>query len=295
MRVLGPRLVLLAAFLAAVPLACRRHAVEPPAIPAAPVEKLGAHFDPKMTGNISGTVTWADELPEIAPLHVLQPVDGKATEDFPNPNQPTIDPVTNEIEGTLIFLRKVDLATSKPWSHAPVSVVFTDSKLEVRQGAAPVSIGIVQLGDTVACSATVERNFSLKFRGVDFYSMPLPKPNVVTTRKLEKPGAVELSCGRGRYWLHNYLWVSDHPYVTKSKADGSFELKRVPAGDYELVSWMPSWHVLRSDRNPETAEIIRLVFEAPGEQKRTVTVTAGETAETEFSLSNSDFRPREND
>ena len=298
MRVFGLRLVLLAAILAVIPLACRRHAVEPPVAPAAPVEKLGAHFDPKMTGNISGTVTWADELPEIAPLHVLQPVDGKATEDFPNPNQPTIDPVTNEIDGALIFLRKVDLATSKPWSHAPVSVVFTDSKLEVRQGAAPVSIGIVQLGDTALhASRPSNRNFILRIRGVEFLSMPLPKPNVVTTRKLEKPGAVELSCGRGRYWLHNYLWVSDHPYVTKSKADGSFELKRVPAGDYELVSWMPNWHIPGgAKRRDGRRSRSRLDFETPAlEQKRYVTVTAGDTAETEFSWSNSDFRPREND
>ena len=193
------------------------------------------------------------------------PVDGNGPQDFPNPNQPKIDAESGEIEGALVFLRKVDLAVSKPWSHAPVSVVFTDTALEVRQGAAPVSIGIVQLGDTVACSATVERNFVLVFRGVDFFSMPLPKPNLVTTRKLAKPGAVELSCGRGRYWLHDYLWVSDHPYVTKTKADGSFELKRVPVGDYELVAWMPNWH-FRSGRNPETGEINRLEFEPPVEK-----------------------------
>ena len=125
--------------------------------------------------------------------------------------------------------------------------------------------------------------------------MPLRKPNVTTTRKLDKPGAVELSCGRGRYWLHRYLWVSDHPYVTLTKADGSFEMKRVPAGEYELVSWMPNWHMLRSDRDAETGEISRLVFEAPIEKKSYVTVTAGETAEAEFSWSSSDFRPREND
>jgi hypothetical protein len=82
--------------------------------------------------------------------------------------------------------------------------------------------------------------------------------------------------------------------VTKSKADGSFELKRVPVGQYELVAWMPNWHY-RADRNAESAEIDRLAFETPVEQKRYVTVTAGDTAETEFSWSISDFRPREND
>ena len=297
MHSVGLRLVLLAALLAALPLACRRHAVEMPKTPTSLPEKLGSRFDPKECGNISGTVTWTDDLPEIPPLHVLSPVDGKETEDFPNPNAPNIDPETGQIEGSLIYLLKVDRAMSKPWSHAPVSVVFTDSKLEVRQGAAPTSIGIVELGDTIACSATVERNFDLVGRGADFFSLPLPKPKTTTTRKMDKPGAVELSCGRGRYWLHDYLWVSDHPYVTKTKADGSFELKRVPAGDYELVSWMPNWHMLRPERNAESGEISRLVFEKAAEQKRDVTVVPGETVtiETEISWSNSDFRPREND
>jgi hypothetical protein len=295
MRCAGPRLVLLAALLAALPLACRRNAAVTPPPPTAVPEKLGSRFDLKTTGNISGTVTWTDDLPEVPPLHVLSPVDGKETEDYPNPNRPNIDPESGAIEGALVFLQKVDRATSKPWSHAPVSVVFTDKKLEVREGAAPVSIGIVQLGDTIACSATVERNFSLVGRGADFFALPLPKPDKVTTRKMDKPGAVELSCGRGRYWLHDYLWVSDHPYVTKTKADGTFELKRVPAGDYEVVSWMPNWHMLRSERNAESGEITRLVFERPAEQKRYVTVAPGETVDTEFSWSNSDFRPREND
>ena len=294
MRPLGLRFVLLAAFLAAFPLACRRHAVEKPAAPTESVEKLGSRFDPKSTGNITGTVMWTGSVPTSPLLHVLFPADGKGPQDFPNPNQPKIDADSGEVEGALVFLRKVDLAASKPWSHAPVSVVFTDSALEVRQGAAPVSIGIVQLDDTVACFSTVEREFILRIRGVEFLSMPLPKPNQVTHHKLARPGAVELSCGRGRYWLHDYLWVSDHPYVTTTKADGSFELKRVPVGDYELVAWMPNWHY-RSGRNPETAEINRLDFEIPLEKKREVTVTAGETVEAEFSWSNSDFRPREND
>ena len=216
-----------------------------------------------------------------------------------NPNKPAIDPQSGQIDGALVFLRKVDPVISKPWSHAPVSVVFTDTELEVRQGAAVVPVGIVQLGDTIACSATVERNFSLIARGVphggEFFALPLPKPNLVTARKLDKPGGVELSCGRGRYWLREYLWVSDHPYVTVTRQDGTFEMKRVPAGEYEIISWMPSWHILRTERNPESGEVTRLIFEPPMHQRRKVTVTAGEATPIEFSWSNNEARRREND
>jgi hypothetical protein len=268
--------------------------------PAVPAEKLASRYDPAKTGTISGEVLWTDDLREVKELSILLPNDGKTPDKVDNPNKPIIDPESGRIEGALVFLRKVDLAISKPWTHAPVSVVFTDTALEVRQGAAHAEVGIVQLGDSIACSATVERNFSLVARGVrsdgEFFSLPLPKPNIVTNKKLDKTGAVELSCGRGRYWLREYLWVSDHPYATVTNADGSFEMKHVPEGNYEIVSWMPSWHILRNLRNPESGEVVGLKFEPPAEQKRAVTVTVGGDPTTiEFSWSSSDFRRREND
>src|SRR3954469_16205707 len=110
MRSVGPRLVLLAALLAALPLASRRHQPTPQTTETSPPEKLASRYDPKTTGTVSGTVLWSDELPHIPPLHVLSPVDGKGTEDFPNPNEPTINPDNGQIEGALVFIRRIDPA-----------------------------------------------------------------------------------------------------------------------------------------------------------------------------------------
>lgn len=38
-------------------------------------------------------------------------------------------------------------------------------------------------------------------------------------------------------WMHGHVMVFDHPFFAVTGADGSFELKGVPAGDYNLVVW----------------------------------------------------------
>jgi hypothetical protein len=38
-------------------------------------------------------------------------------------------------------------------------------------------------------------------------------------------------------WMHGWIMVFDHPFFTTTAADGSFELKGVPAGQQNLVLW----------------------------------------------------------
>jgi hypothetical protein len=38
-------------------------------------------------------------------------------------------------------------------------------------------------------------------------------------------------------WMHGHVMVFNHPFFAVTKADGSFELKGVPPGDYKLVVW----------------------------------------------------------
>ena len=38
-------------------------------------------------------------------------------------------------------------------------------------------------------------------------------------------------------WFASYVLVSGHPYATLSASDGTFELKKVPAGKWRLRVW----------------------------------------------------------
>ena len=78
---------------------------------------------------------------------------------------------------------------------------------------------------------------------------------------LAKSGIVKVFCQ-----IHSHMSatiiVFDHPYFTIPELDGSFEVARVPAGDYTLVGW----------------------HERVGERSATVHVERGRTAQVDLSL-----------
>ena len=67
------------------------------------------------------------------------------------------------------------------------------------------------------------------------FAMP-PQPGLVLTKKLDKPGGEQLKCD-----VHNFMtggiFVATNPYHAITGADGSFEIKDVPAGAYTIATW----------------------------------------------------------
>jgi hypothetical protein len=51
-----------------------------------------------------------------------------------------------------------------------------------------------------------------------------------------EPFPLKLTCDI-HTWMTGYIMVFDHPFFATTAADGSFELKGVPAGDQNLIVW----------------------------------------------------------
>jgi plastocyanin len=92
-------------------------------------------------------------------------------------------------------------------------------------------------------------------------NIALPNAGQVVTKDLRKPGLVEVKCD-AHEWMKAYVWVSTHPYVAVTGADGSFSMTDVPAGEYTAKVW----------------------HEKAGEKDAKVTVAAGGKATLEVSL-----------
>jgi hypothetical protein len=133
---------------------------------------------------------------------------------------------------------------------------------------------------------------SLHADGAAFFTLPFPDPNRPLERKLDRPGTVEVSSNAGFFWMRAYLFVSDHPYFTRTDAQGRFEISAVPAGDYEVVCWMPNWHEAGHDRDPETSFISRLRFAKPAEHARPVKLEPREMRDVRIEMSAEDFAKR---
>jgi hypothetical protein len=258
-------------------------ACQPPprAVKDASMTPLAAQFDPKTVGTIRGRVEWTGKLPAIEPIRLLLKTEGLAI-DPPNPNAPRIDPKTMGMDQTLVYLLKVAPERSKPWSHADVEVAFEKSQLVIQQGERQGRLGVVRRGAEIACVSREKRNHVLLGRGASVFSLSLIDMNAVTRRPLNDTGIVDLTSGTALFWLRGALWVGEHPYASVTDAAGAFEMRDVPPGTYEIVSWSPNWRVVGSERHPEFGEIERLLFAPPVEQKTSVVVRSGETATVDF-------------
>jgi hypothetical protein len=256
--------------------------------PAAP--QVSA-FDLASAGTIEGCVTWDGDVPTLAPVLMTANAYHNCLHKTPvrcvPPHQPQVQ--NGRVENAVVFLRGVDPRRARPWDHGEVRVEFRDRQMIVKQGPNTSGAAFVRRGDAIE-TVNLDADYqALRGRGAEVFGLPLVKPKAPSRRTLSQVGIVDLTSGAGYYWQHAHLFVDDHPYYTRTDAEGRFKLEQVPAGSYELVCWMPSWVVTHKEIDPETAIIARLAWAPPVEQQHAVKVRVGQTESVEFGWSRAMF------
>ncbi len=254
---------------------------------------MGTDFDPASAADVRGRVTWEGEPPRVPPFRswatpLADPGPGQVRE-WANPNAPAIDPASRGVAGAVVFLRGIDPRRARPWDHPPARVEMRDWQFHVLQGDADARTGFVRHGDPVEMASAQPVFHSLQARGAAFFALAFPDPDEPCTRRLTRPGVVELSSPAGYYWMRAYLFVADHPYYTHTDAEGRFRLPRVPPGEYEAVCWLPDWRTAGRELDGDTGQVSRLSFRPPAEVTCPVRVTAVSPAEVSFRLSPNAF------
>ncbi len=92
------------------------------------------------------------------------------------------------------------------------------------------------------------------------------KGSVITRTFSKEEMPVEFKCDV-HPWMGAYMHVMTHPFFAVTQADGTFEIRGLPAGDYEISVW----HELKAFK--------------PDAPTKKVTVADGEVAEIEFAFS----------
>ncbi len=176
-----------------------------------------------------------------------------------------------------------------PWNLPPVEVEMRDLRLHVRQGNVDSPFGFVRQGDRIKMVSREKTLHVLWLRGADYCSLPFPDPDERLEKSLEEKGVVELSSGAGYPWMRGYLFVSDHPYYTRTDEQGHFHFDKVPPGHYQVVCWMPSWKIVGNARDPESAVVLRVTFAAPVETVGHVDVRTGIQSEVKLTVREKSF------
>lgn len=254
--------------------------VDLPIAKETPSAPIGRSFDSTITGTITGQVTWSDRLPTVAPIdYKLPKPDGVGFETHltANPNRPKINASTRAIGDAVVYLRNIDLSASRIWDLKPVNVVIGDGQIEVRQGDYRGRNGFVRRGDSIESKSIEETFHIIRGRGDGFFSLTFPTPNDPVKRTLSQEGRIELSSGTGLSFMRADLFVSDHPYYTRTELNGFFRFEQVPPGKCELVVWLPNWQAGNPIYEPESAIIARHTYAPAYEQILPITVKSGQS------------------
>ena len=259
-----------------------------------PPTELEAAFDPARCGTVRGTIVWNGDAPVVPPIQLIQvsnPPGGQKT--APNPNAPQV--TNHRFANAIVYLTEVDPARSRAWTLPRVTVEVRTTDLTIRQGLQSGRRGIVRRGQSVELLSKETLEVPLPFhsiraRGAAFFTQMLPVQDKPVTRLLSDFGIVELTSGSGYYWLRGYLLAIDVPYAIVTGPAGAFEFSQVPDGSYEMVCWIPNWHVKNVELDPEIkVEPVRLLFRAAAEKRIRIAVKAGESVEPSIAFSAADF------
>jgi hypothetical protein len=113
------------------------------------------------------------------------------------------------------------------------------------------------------------------YRGVaTVFELDLPTNGSAVRRPLVDPGFVRIDCDR-HLWERAWVYVSAHPYVAVTGADGRFLIKDLPPGRYQVRVWHEGW----IDQEPDASG--RLQYPPMG-QTREAVIRKGRTTEVVF-------------
>jgi len=70
----------------------------------------------------------------------------------------------------------------------------------------------------------------------DGFNVSQPSRGLVNTFRPHEPGVLRLKCDV-HTWMMAFVGVVNHPYFAVTGADGTFALRDVPEGTYELKAW----------------------------------------------------------
>lgn len=111
------------------------------------------------------------------------------------------------------------------------------------------------------------------FKGTEtWFNQAQPKGSEAVKKEMpEDNKVVKFTCDV-HPWMRGFVVVTDHPFFAVSKADGTFTIDKVPAGEYDVEAWHTQF----------------------GLKKAKVKVEDGKAAEVKFSFDGKEEEPAEN-
>jgi plastocyanin len=183
------------------------------------------------SGSISGKVTFAGTAP--APEKIKTSADPKCQEMHKEGLvRSTVEVKDGGLANTLVYVKNPPAGGSGHTEEVTLDqqgCMYHPSMLAVRTGQ---PIKIKNSDDTL-------HNIHPRPTKNTEFNIGQPRKGMETTRTFDKEEIlIPVGCDV-HPWMRSYIAVLSHPYFAVTKEDGSFEIKNLPAGEYEVEANHP--------------------------------------------------------
>ena len=189
-------------------------------------------------GSLSGRFVYAGDPPQQAVLELNKDIE------FCMPKKPLdqeliVDPKTRGLRNVVLWLEPRNAGETIPVhpsyeKTADAKVAFDNADCQFEP-----HIRILRTTQTLVLGNKdkINHNVAVFFFNNDPFNENIPTGDTIekTLTKAERLPA-KVSCPI-HAWMIGYMVVKDHPYVAVTDAQGSFELKNLPAGEWTLRLW----------------------------------------------------------
>jgi hypothetical protein len=232
-------------------------------------------------GTIRGTVKWQGALPHLTPSEIdkdTQVCDpqGQKHRDL---ERLLVSP-SGGVANTVVFLKNV--AAGKAMD-LPLERRYLNQKTCRYEP----HILLVPAQATLTVRSSDPLLHTVHMSGSADYNLPFTTQGQEISRPMTRAGVVDLRCNAGHVWMNGEMMVASNPYYAVTDSEGNFVLTDVPAGQYEVEAWHEGWRVVGESAMYDVMTQVRIkrpVFSDAVTMNKSVTVSAGRTAEVHFTL-----------
>ncbi len=184
-----------------------------------------------LAGDVSGKVSFDGAAPKAQRVKMnADPVCMKAHKEAVVSEEVVVN-ANGTLKNVLVYVKdglgskKFDAPTKKV-EFDQVGCVYTPHVLGIQTGQELV----VKNSDP-----TLHNVHSLSKDNPSF-NVAQPKKGMILTKKFDKPETFKVKC-EVHTWMNAHIGVFAHPFFAVTSDDGSFSLKKLPAGDYTIEAW----------------------------------------------------------
>jgi len=184
-----------------------------------------------VAGDVTGKVMFEGAAPKPSRLRMdADPVCSKAHKG-PVTGEEVVVNGNNTLKNVLVYVK--DGPLKKKYDAPSEKIVFDQEGCIYH----PHVLG-VQTGQTLEVrnsDPTLHNVHSLSKENPQF-NVAQPKKGMVLKKTFDKAEVFKVKC-EVHTWMGAYIGVFNHPYFSVTGDDGSFSMKKLPAGDYTLEAW----------------------------------------------------------